>query len=128
MNTSKQINVMILLVFLAVFATGAYTLWTGPCQRGRGQAARTYHHERCVFTQNCRTCHGDAGEGGLASNRLRIAPALNRQDLQGTIKGEDGTFVRDDIEYATDYKFIYYTITRPRRQGDADGGSRRAAR
>lgn len=108
MNTSKQINVMVLLVFLAVIVTGAYTLW----DPGRAEEAQDKQLESTVrrgaylFSANCRVCHGDAGEGGQASSRLRAAPALNRADLQGMIDGK-----RDDVKYANDYKFVYYTIT-----------------
>jgi mono/diheme cytochrome c family protein/plastocyanin len=113
MNTSKQINVMILLVFLAVFATGAYTLWDQDraSEAEDKQLEHTITRGAFLFTQNCRACHGDAGEGGAAANRLRAAPALNRQDLQGTLENTEGEEIRDPIEYANDFKFIYYTIT-----------------
>ncbi len=109
MNTSKQINVMVLLVFLAVIVTGAYTLWD-PSRAEKAQDKQlesTVRRGAYLFSQNCRVCHGDAGEGGQASSRLRAAPALNRADLQGT----DAAGLRDDAEYANDYKFVYYTIT-----------------
>lgn len=109
MNTSKQINVMVLLVFLAVIVTGAYTLWD-PSRAGEAQDKQlenTVRRGAYLFSQNCRVCHGDAGEGGQASSRLRAAPALNRADLQGT----DADGLRDDVQYANDYKFVYYTIT-----------------
>jgi mono/diheme cytochrome c family protein/plastocyanin len=108
MNTSKQINVMILLVFLSVLITGGYTLWDqSRADEAEGeQLEKTVWRGAWLFSQNCRTCHGDAGEGGAASNRLRQAPALNREDLQGLVDG-----VRDPIDYANDFKFVYYTIT-----------------
>ena len=92
MNTSKQINIMILLVFLSVFATGAYTLWDQTrAEEAEGeQLEKTIWRGAWLFSQNCRTCHGDAGEGGQASNRLRIAPALNRPDLQGMVEDAEG--------------------------------------
>jgi mono/diheme cytochrome c family protein len=113
MNTSKQINIMILLVFLSVFVTGGYTLWdSSRADEAEGeQLERTVWRGAWLFSQNCRTCHGDAGEGGQASNRLRVAPALNRPDLQGMIEDSEGNLVRDPNEYATDFKFVYYTIT-----------------
>lgn len=110
MNTNKQIAVMILLVFGAVFATGAYTLW----EPGRQDDAEVKQHEATLergawlFSQNCRTCHGDSGEGGAASNRLRVAPPLNRPDLQG--RKELGGEV-DNAAYTTAYKLIVNTIT-----------------
>jgi mono/diheme cytochrome c family protein/plastocyanin len=108
MNTSKQVNVMVLLVFLAVFITAGYTLWdpTRAEDAQDEQLEGTVRRGAYLFSANCRFCHGDAGEGGSASNRLRAAPALNRDGLQGTIDG-----VRDPIKYANDYKFVYYTIT-----------------
>ena len=109
MNTSKQVNVMVLLVFLAVIITGLYTLWD-PDRAEEAQDEQlegTIRRGAYLFSANCRTCHGDAGEGGAASNRLRAAPALNRPDLQGL--SEDG--IRDEVAYAIDYKFVYYTIT-----------------
>ncbi len=109
MNTSKQINVMVLLVFLAVIVTGAYTLWD-PSRADEAQGKQlesTVRRGAYLFSANCRVCHGDAGEGGSLSSRLRQAPALNRPDLQGT----DANGLRDDVQYALDYKFVYYTIT-----------------
>lgn len=109
MNTHKQINIMILLVFVAVFATGAYILWdpdradSAKDQQLKAQVERGAY----LFTQNCRVCHGNAGQGGAASNRLRSAPALNRPDLQG--KNEQGEVVKSELEQ--DYKFVFNTIT-----------------
>src|SRR5512141_1002959 len=91
MNTSKQINVMVLLVFAAVIATAAYTLW----DPSRASEAKDTQLERNVdrgaylFSQNCRACHGDKGEGGQAANRLPQALQLDRFDLQGRKKPGD---------------------------------------
>ncbi len=110
MNTNKQINIMVLLVFISVFATGAYWLW----DPGRANDAKEVQLERqmeygaWVYSQNCRTCHGDVGEGGTASNRLRIAPALNRPDLQGK-DAETGEV--SDAAKKTAYKLVFNTIT-----------------
>ena len=109
MNTNKQINIMVLLVFLAVFATGAYTLW----DPNRADNARDKQREATLmrgaflFTQNCRVCHGNAGEGGSASNRLRAAPPLNRPDLQGreTAGGEV-----DETKKKQAYSLVFDTI------------------
>src|SRR4051812_38320268 len=90
MNTSKQINIIVALVFLAVVATGAYTMWDPEraSEAKDSQLQRTMERGAFLFAQNCRVCHGDAGEGGATANRLNIkgvavAPALNRPDLQG---------------------------------------------
>jgi mono/diheme cytochrome c family protein len=110
MNTNKQINIIILLVFLAVIATGAYTIW----DPDRADGAKEKQHERTLergaylFSQNCRTCHGDAGEGGAASNRLRSAPPLNRPDLQGR-ESEDGEV--DNTARNQAFDLVFNTIT-----------------
>ena len=89
MNTSKQITVMVVLVFIAVLATGAYTLWdpSRATDARATQLQKTVDRGAFTFSQNCRVCHGDAGEGGAASNRLAQAPPLNRPDLQGVKNG-----------------------------------------
>lgn len=108
MNTSKQINVMILLLFFSVLVTAGYTLWDS----GRANEAEDEQQEATIrrgaylFSQNCRVCHGDAGEGGAASDRLRAAPALNRADLQGDVDGEI-----TDVTFANAYKLVYDTIS-----------------
>ncbi len=85
MNTSKQIMIIVSLLFLSLIATGAYTMW----DPNRAEEAKERQIETAVwrgaflFSQNCIACHGDAGEGGQRSNRLREAPPLNRPDLQG---------------------------------------------
>src|SRR5205823_2939406 len=108
MNTSKQITVMVVLVFIAVLATGAYTLWdpSRATDARATQLQKTVDRGAFTFSQNCRVCHGDAGEGGTASNRLAQAPPLNRPDLQGVKNG-----AVDPVEKVNEYKRIYYTIT-----------------
>lgn len=109
MNTSKQINIMVLLVFAAALATGAYTLW----DPHRAKESETTQLDKTVergafwFSQNCRQCHGDRGEGGATGNRLAQAPALNRPDLQA----KDGEGNVDPVAKVTQYKRVYYTIT-----------------
>lgn len=72
MNTSKQINAMIALMLLLLLLMGVYTIWDP--FRAEATAERT--HEEIVdraahtFARNCRSCHGNAGEG-------RIGPALD---------------------------------------------------
>jgi len=110
MNTSKQINIMVALVFAAVLAAGAYTLW----DPHRASEARDRQLEKTVdrgaylFSQNCIVCHGDSGEGGSASNRLKLAPPLNRFDLQG--KASQGGSV-DAVAKTNEFKRVFYTIT-----------------
>lgn len=110
MNTNKQIVIMILLVFGSIFATGAYTLWD-PSRQDDAEAKQTKHAlERgaWLYSQNCRTCHGDSGEGGSAANRLRIAPPLNRPDLQGRQELEGEV---DSAAYTQAYKLVVNTLT-----------------
>jgi mono/diheme cytochrome c family protein len=105
MNTSKQINIMILVVFLSVVAGAAYTLWDPEraSEAKDHQLEQTVNRGAYLFSQNCAACHGDAGEGGAAANRLREAPVLN---ILSKYAGDD----YDEIAYANDYRFYYYTI------------------
>ena len=110
MNTSKQIIVMVALVFIAVIATGAYTMWD-PSRSSEAkdvQQEKTIKYGAWLFSQNCRVCHGNMGEGGSAANRLKLAPPLNRPDLQGkdATTGEVNASTK-----AQQFKFIVNTIT-----------------
>jgi hypothetical protein len=53
-------------------------------------------------------CHGDSGEGGSASNRLKVAPAINRNDLMGI---DPKTGLVSETDKAQQFKFIVNTIT-----------------
>lgn len=108
MNTSKQINIMVALVFLAVVLTGAYTLWD-PHRAADAedvQFARTVERGAFLFSQNCRACHGDKAEGGAAANRLAAAPPLNRPDLQGLVDNEENAAAQTAA-----FKLVTNTIT-----------------
>ncbi len=110
MNTSKQINIMVLLVFASVIATAAYTLWD-PSRASEAkdtQLERTVDRGAYLFSQNCRACHGDKGEGGQAASRLPQALQVNRFDLQGRQK-PDGPVVKENKDAA--YKLIVNTLT-----------------
>ena len=109
MNTTKQVNIMILVVFLSVLATGIYWIWDPRrAEDAEGtQLQATMDRGAWLFSQNCRTCHGNAGEGGAASNRLRVAPALNRPDLQG--KPGDSEEI-DDTAKSLAFRTVYNTI------------------
>lgn len=109
MNTSKQIIVMVALVFLAVIATGAYTMWD-PSRADQAkvvQEEKTIKYGAWLFSQNCRICHGNLGEGGSASSRLKLAPPLNRPDLQGK---DPKTGAVSASAKAQQYKMIVNTI------------------
>jgi mono/diheme cytochrome c family protein/plastocyanin len=110
MNTAKQINLMVALVFIAVLATGAYTMWD-PSRASDAKAddlRKTVDRGAFLFSQNCATCHGDRGEGGAAANRLKLALPLNRPDLQG-IDPQTGKVNAQDK--ASKFNLIVNTIT-----------------
>ncbi len=77
MNTSKQINIMVALVFAAVIAAGAYTIWDPhrAVDAQERQLDKTVNRGAFLFSQNCRVCHGDRGEGGQAANRMTAGAA-----------------------------------------------------
>ena len=109
MNTSRQINIIVLLVFAALITAGAYTLWDPhrATEAKDRQLEKTVDRGAYLFSQNCIVCHGDSGEGGVKSNRLKQAPALNRPDLQGR-ETADGPV--DPALKTNAYKRVYYTI------------------
>ena len=110
MNTSKQINIIVALVFAAVLATGIYTIWD-PSRASEAkdvQKEKTIQYGAFLFAQNCIVCHGNKGEGGAASNRLKLAPPLNRPDLQGK---DPKTGVVSETDKAQQVKFVVNTIT-----------------
>src|SRR6476469_7274219 len=93
MNTSKQINLMVLLIFVLLIALGAYTLFDPTRQQDARQEQTDLLAQRgaSLFATNCRPCHGDVGQG-------RIGPALNRPELRDPAKlNANQTFVRDTI-------------------------------
>jgi len=127
-NTTKQINVIVALIFMSIVATGAYWMWD-PDRADRGkeeQLEATLERGAYLFSANCRSCHGDSGEGGSASNRLKVAPPLNRPDLQG--RTEAGGEV-DKPAKAQAYKLVFNTISCGRigksmpTWGQANGGA-----
>jgi plastocyanin/mono/diheme cytochrome c family protein len=72
MNTSKQINAMIALMLLLLLLVGVYTIWDPFRAEATAERTRDEIVERAAhtFARNCRSCHGNAGEG-------RIGPALD---------------------------------------------------
>ena len=108
MNTGKQINAMVVVLFLLVISAGAYALWDND-RAETGEAEQVeLSEERAANTYalNCRLCHGDRGEGGAAGGRLPEAPPLDRDDLRGI---EDGEFSQDAFDKA--FRFVSNTIT-----------------
>jgi plastocyanin/mono/diheme cytochrome c family protein len=93
MNTSKQINVMIILMFFLLIVLGAYTLFDPSRQQDarEGQSDLLAQRGASLFVLDCRPCHGDVGQG-------RVGPALNRPDLRDPAKRDQlQAFVRDTI-------------------------------
>ena len=110
MNTSKQINLIVALVFAAVLATGIYTFWD-PSRASDAkdtQKQKTISYGAYLFAQNCIVCHGNKGEGGSASNRLKLAPPLNRPDLQGV---DTKTGQVTATNKGQQFKFVVNTVT-----------------
>src|SRR5436190_1442320 len=72
MNTGKQINAMIALMLLLLLLVGVYTIWDPFRAEATTDRTREEIEERAAhtFARNCRTCHGNDGEG-------RIGPPLN---------------------------------------------------
>lgn len=110
MNTSKQINIMVALVFISVLVTGAYTMWdpSRAADERDAELSKTVERGAFLFAQNCVVCHGNKAEGGSAANRLKQAPPLNRADLQG-IDAKTGLVSEQDKKLK--FKFVVNTIT-----------------
>lgn len=97
MNTSKQVNVMIGLLFLAFLAFGAYIL-NEPNRAAtaeEGQEETVLHRGAELFVNNCRTCHGLEGEGGIGfplnTGAFLIFDADNEFGAPETAPGEART-------------------------------------
>jgi plastocyanin len=87
MNTRKQVLIMTTLLLAMLMLVGAYAAWLPSRSTSAGEEFGLLTAERgaIIFSQNCRLCHGDIGEGGALGGRLPAAPALDRLDLQGFI-------------------------------------------
>jgi mono/diheme cytochrome c family protein len=74
MNTSKQINVMIVLLCILLVGVGAYTIWDPFRAEAETERTKEKLAERAAhtFVLQCQRCHGAEGEG-----RLGLGPALN---------------------------------------------------
>ena len=105
-NTHKQIIAMTILMFLGVASLGAY-VWFDDGRRAEAEdqhLIEAAERGARIFANNCRVCHGNAGEGliGLALNtpantlafRSYNDPALDELQARyrGTIEcGRNGT-------------------------------------
>ena len=109
MNTSKQVNVMIGLLFVAFLTFGAYIA----NENNRAEAAREAqddlkaHRGATIFVNNCRTCHGLEGKGPEEGG---IAPALNRPSFRIIGKDDAQYTATPEGEAATLRSFLFNTI------------------
>lgn len=99
-NTQKQIIAMVILMFLGVASLGAY-VWFDDGRRAEAedeQLIESSERGARLFANNCRVCHGNAGEGliGPALNTPRNTLAF-RSDNSGAL-GEIQARVRATIE------------------------------
>jgi len=109
MNTSKQVNAMIGLLFIAFLAFGAYIA----NENNRAEAAREAQDElkanrgATLYVGNCRTCHGMEGKG---TEEGAIAPALNRTSFR-VIGKDDPQYAQTPDGEATPLRnFLFNTI------------------
>lgn len=89
MNTSKQVNVMIGLLFLAFLAFGVYYV-TEPAREANArqeQAELMAERGATIFVNNCRSCHGIQGMGPDDGG---VGPRLN--NVAFLVLGEDNPF------------------------------------
>ena len=106
MNTSKQINVMIGLMFLTFVVVGGYFINESNRQEVETEEITERNAERGarLFVNNCRSCHGLEGEGfigpALDSDAFLILGADNAFGLEETPGGDAAnvrTFLRETI-------------------------------
>ena len=107
MNTGKQINAMVAVLFLVLIAIGAYTIWDPfrSADAADAQVAKSADFGAQTFERNCRVCHGDRGEGPPNSGRLAAARPLNTDTLQGIA---DGVF--DPAQKDKAFKIVTNTV------------------
>lgn len=98
MNTQKQVLVMTALMLVTLIIVGIYGAWLPSRETAAEEhfAEQTATRGSILFARNCRLCHGDLGQGGLAGARLLAAPPLDRADLQGFI--DAGTTLSGDLD------------------------------
>jgi len=110
MNTGKQINAMVVILFVTLVAVGIYAIWDPFRAESAEEEQVDLAVERAAitFTQNCRLCHGDAGQGGGGGNsgRLGSAAQLDSPALRGI---EDGAF--SVAAFDGQFKLVSDTIT-----------------
>lgn len=109
MNTGKQVNLIVALIFLSLIALGVYTIWD-PLRAEEAEGTQMEKSARLgafVYAQYCRICHGDVGEGGALAGRVAEALPHDRPDLQG--RTEIGGPV-DPVAKEEAFNTVYNTI------------------
>jgi mono/diheme cytochrome c family protein/plastocyanin len=101
MNTSKQVNAMIGLMFVFLMGTLLYFLWDSVRAEDaqEKQAVRMAEFGGELYALNCRSCHGLNGGGTLENASLPGAPMNiegNRPDAPGSLLSLQNRF-RDTI-------------------------------
>ena len=92
MNTSKQVNVMIGLLFVTFVVTVGYLFNEANRQEVESAEIHERNAERGarLFVQNCRNCHGLDGTGKDSEGKGTIGVALNAPHF--LILGEDNVY------------------------------------
>ena len=102
MNTGKQVNVMIGLLFVSLVGTLLYFLWDGVRAEDAEERQIVTNAERGgrLYSLNCRSCHGITGLGPLENPNLPGLPLnvadLNRPEDPGKLM-ERQNRIRDTI-------------------------------
>ncbi|MDA0270982.1 MAG: c-type cytochrome [Chloroflexi bacterium] len=111
MNTSKQVNVMIGLMFLAFATFAGYMVYEGPRAESAGERQEALLAERGaqLYVNNCRSCHGLEGKGQEEGG---IAPALNRTSFLIMAEGNpQGVPATPDGEAQGLHDFLFNTLS-----------------
>lgn len=109
MNTRKQVNLIVALIFISLIALGVYTIWD-PLRAEEAEGTQLEKSARLgafVYAQYCRICHGDVGEGGALAGRVASALPHDRPDLQGRTE-IDGPV--DPVAKEEAFNTVYNTI------------------
>ena len=90
MNTQKQIFLMVVFLFLITGGCAAYTAIDLPVRAGR-QAdffqKESIERGALLYANNCRTCHGIRGEGGVGLTLNK--PSFQNQDPLALAQNQD---------------------------------------
>ncbi len=91
MNTSKQVNVMIGLMFVILIGIFLYFIWDDVRAEDATEKQLVENAERGgkLFSLNCRSCHGVNGLGNLENANLPGRPLnqeINRPDELGELR------------------------------------------